>query len=105
MENVEGVVPEGDKVLGRVFVLPPCYLNRDPFSRESSLGVHEEEREEIMLEDKDVRQKNLAEDMAAVMRMLETALTLNDEVMGSQGSLDKAHAKIHKLKGVIRWEN
>ena len=34
------------------------------------------------------------------MRVLETTLTLNDEVTGSQASLDKAYAKINKLKGV-----
>ena len=32
------------------------------------------------------------------MRMLETALSLNDEVAGSQVSLDAAYAKIQKLK-------
>ena len=33
------------------------------------------------------------------MRVLETTLTLNDEVTGSQAALDKAYAKINKLKG------
>ena len=98
MEDVEGVVPEGDKVPVGVFVLPPCYLNRDLFSGERSLGMHEEEREEISSEDKEVRRKNLAEDVAVVMRMLETTLSLNDEAANSHASLDAAYAKIQKLK-------
>ena len=59
------------------------------------MGVHEEEN---FSEDKEVCQKNLAEDVAAVMRMLETALPLNDEAVISQASLDAAYAKIQKLK-------
>ena len=64
-------------------MLPPFYLNRDLFSGESSLGLHKEEMEAILSEDKEVRRKNLAEDVAVVMRMLETALSLNDEAVRS----------------------
>ena len=39
--SAAGVTPEGDKVSAGVFVFPPCYLNRDLFSEESSLGVRE----------------------------------------------------------------
>ena len=38
--------------------------------------------------------------MAVVIRVLETALMLNDEVTGSHAALDKAYAKINKFKGV-----
>ena len=55
VEDVEGVLPKRDKVPARVFVLPPCYINCDLFSVESSLGIHEEEREAILFEDKEVR--------------------------------------------------
>ena len=98
MEDVEGVVPEGDKGTREVFVLPPFYLHSDIFSGESSLGVHKEEREAILFEDKEVVRKNLEEDVLAVMRILETTLTLNDEVTSSQASLDTTYAKIQNLK-------
>ena len=89
---------ESNRGHGEVFVLPPCYLNSDIFSGESSLGASEEEREAIMSEDKEVRRKNLEEDVAAVMRVLETALTLNDKAARSEASLDTEYAKIQKLK-------
>ena len=98
MESAEGIVPEGDKVPTGVFVLPPCYLNRDLFNGESSFNVHEKERKVILSEDKEVRRKNLAEDVAAVMGVLETSLSLNDEAASSHASLDAAYAKIQKLK-------
>ena len=63
MEDVERVVPESDKGYEGVFMLPPCYLNCDIFSGESSLGVHEEERGEILSEDKETQWKNLSEDV------------------------------------------
>ena len=62
------------------------------------MGVYEEEREAILSEDKENHQKNLAEDVAAIMRMLETALSPDDEVASSQASLDVTYAKIQKLK-------
>ena len=98
MEDVERVVPESDKGYEGVFMLPPCYLNCDIFSGESSLGVHKEDRGAILSEDKETRRKNFLEDVTAVMRVLETALTLNDEVTGSQATLFKAYAKINKMK-------
>ena len=55
MDNAAGVTPEGEKALAGVFVVPPCYLNSDLLSWESSLGVHEEEREAILSEDREVR--------------------------------------------------
>ena len=92
MENPEHMVGvDRDKGTREVLVLPPCYLNRGIFSGESSLGLHEEDKEAILSEDKETRWKNLLEDVAAVMRVLETALTLNDKVAGSQASLDKAN--------------
>ena len=41
---------------------------------------------------------NLYEDVAAVMRVLESALTLNDVEMFSQASLYKENARIDKPK-------
>ena len=75
-------------------MLPPCYLNRDIFSEESSPGLHEEEREAIFSEDKETPRKNFSEDVAAVMRVLKMTLTMNDEVAESQVSLDKVFARI-----------
>ena len=39
------------------------------------------------------------DNVATVMRILDTVLVLNDEVVGSKAALDKAFAKIEKLKG------
>ena len=95
MEDPKHVAPiEGDKGVGVVFVLPPCYLNRGSFSWENYLGLHEEEREATLSKDKETLRKNLSDDVAAVMRVLETTLMLNDEVAGSQAALDKAYARI-----------
>ena len=63
--------------------MPPCYLNRNLFRDGDSLGRHEEERKAILTEDKELRQQHLAEDVAAVMRVLETALSLNNECSGA----------------------
>ena len=56
------------------------------------------EREAILTEDKKIHWNHLAKDVAAVMRVLEMALLLNDDSSSAQASLDTAEAKIHKLK-------
>ena len=95
MEDPEHVVHvEGDKGVGVVFVLPPCYLNRGSFSWENYLGLHEEEREATLSKDKETLRKNLSDDVAAVMRVLETPLMLNDEVAGAQAAFGIAYSGI-----------
>ena len=53
-----------------------------------------------MSEDKETRQKNQSDDVAAVMRVLETSFMLNDEAAGSLATIDKAYAQIQNLKGI-----
>ncbi|MCI49388.1 hypothetical protein A2U01_0070632, partial [Trifolium medium] len=52
------------------------------------------------------RQEELARDAAAVMRLLETALVLNDEQGSSTRDLEKLKARNEKLEAeVLKLEN
>ena len=65
-------------VIEEKFMVPPCYLQGKMFEGENSVVVPDMEAEAILSADSTVMRKMLCRDAAAMMRVLETALVLND---------------------------
>ena len=65
-------------VLEEKFTVPPCYLEGKMFEGENSVVVPDKEAEAILSADSTMMRKMLCRDAAAMMRVLETALVLND---------------------------
>src|ERR1044072_8781684 len=78
-ERLEQEVPGSSVSTGNAFVLPPCYAQRQLFEGSPPV-VLEAEGEKILGRDPKARGESLNADVSAVIRMLETSLTLNDEV-------------------------
>ncbi|CAJ2643616.1 unnamed protein product [Trifolium pratense] len=80
------------------FVLPACLSNRSFFDK-NPLQVPVSEKNYILGASASARQKQLSEDVAAVIRLAETALVLNEG--GPTHEVEKLAARNAKLEGKI----
>ncbi|KAI5407378.1 hypothetical protein KIW84_053579 [Lathyrus oleraceus] len=71
------------------YLLPPCYVERSFFKAEESIAVPAPEAKAILDQDVAARRKDLARDIAAVIRVMETAMVLTDTSV-STASLEEA---------------
>ncbi|KAI5436892.1 hypothetical protein KIW84_023132 [Lathyrus oleraceus] len=71
------------------YLLPPCYVERSFFKAEESIVVPAPEAKAILDQDAAARRKDLARDIAAVIRVMETAMVLTDTSV-STASLEGA---------------
>src|ERR1043165_1566395 len=89
---------------GEAFVLPPCFAQRQLFEGKPPV-VQVAKRELILGLDPKVRGEGLHADVSAVIRMLETSLTLNDEVANSraEAAKDKDLIAAQELENMDYW--
>ncbi|MCH82826.1 hypothetical protein A2U01_0003638 [Trifolium medium] len=90
-------VPVINLDLERPFLLPRCF-SAQGFLEKHPLMVAEVERSDIMGLEPAARQEQLVQDTAAMMRLLETALVLNDEKDSSTRDLEKLKGRNEKLE-------
>ncbi|MCH79893.1 hypothetical protein A2U01_0000654 [Trifolium medium] len=91
--------------LEKPFLLPRCFSSRDFMDKRPPM-VADVERSIIMDMGPVALQEELAQGAAAVMRLLETALVLNDEQGSSTRGLEKLKMENGRLKAeVLKLEN
>ncbi|KAI5419410.1 hypothetical protein KIW84_043547 [Lathyrus oleraceus] len=79
------------------YLLPPCYVERSFFKAEESIAVPAPEAKAILDQDVAARRKDLARDIAAVIRVMETAMVLSDTSV-STASLEDALLQVRTEK-------
>ena len=79
------------------YLLPPCYVERSFFKAEESIVVPAPEAKAILDQDVAARRKDLARDIAAVIRVMETAMVLTDTSV-STASLEEALLQVRTEK-------
>lgn len=79
------------------YLLPPCYVERSFFKAEESIAVPAPEAKAILDQDAAARRKDLARDIAAVIRVMETAMVLTDTSV-STASLEDALLQVRTEK-------
>jgi uncharacterized membrane protein len=83
------------------FVLPSCFYERELFEKNSALTVSPTETSIIMDLGVAGRRKEIARGAAAVMRLLEMVLVLNDKEQSSVKDLNEARARNEELEGQV----
>src|ERR1051325_212460 len=96
-ERSEHGTPGTSVSAGDAFVLPPCFAQRQLFEGRPPV-VQAAEREMILKLDPKTRGEGLHADVSAVIRMLETSLTLNDEVANARAEAAKDKNRIAALE-------
>ncbi|KAI5391421.1 hypothetical protein KIW84_076287 [Lathyrus oleraceus] len=79
------------------YLLPPCYVERSFFKAEESIVVPAPEAKAILDQDAAARRKDLARDIAAVIRVMETAMVMTDTSI-STASLEDALLQVRTEK-------
>jgi hypothetical protein len=97
-ENVVDLTMDVDH---KKFVLPSCFSERELFEKNSALTVSPTETSIIMDLGVVGRRKEIARGAAAVMRLLEMVLVLNDKEQSSVKDLNEARARNEELEGQV----